>query len=224
MAATVSPAAPPPITSNALVRLSWDSQRRTQRTGWKNHPVADTASAVHHQGSNGPFAAPGSESRHPSRSKPPPAARAASAPAARSRATIAGAYRANSSGSSPTSAERWRGGIDAYGTGECNAIATTEHDWPSASRRQNLRDGNRRRCLAGAAERQVADTKNGNAGRAVPAAPSAIRRPRHTRRPAATTGRPSGPADATRTMAHALSALPALSSRIPRRSRLNCIK
>ena len=61
-----------------------------------------------------------------------PAARAACAPATRSRATMVGATRASSSGSSPTSAARCALRIDPHRAGEPPAIAAAEHERPLA--------------------------------------------------------------------------------------------
>ena len=145
-------------------------------------------------GSNGPCAAPGSGSRRPSRSTPAPAARAASAPAARSRATMVGARRASSSGSSPTSAARWRAGSTRTGPCERAAIAAAEHERPPPGRIEQFAPPRSR--SASCRRRRGSDCRRRAPGcrRDAPAAPSARPRPRHRSRPAATAGPSQGPA------------------------------
>ena len=106
--------------------------------------------------------------------------------------------------------------IDLHRAGRAAAIAAAEHERPPAGRRQHLRDRNRGRRLAGAAQRQIADADHRNARVARPAAPSAAPRPRHRSRPAAHSSPAARPAGRHQNAG----------SRIvrPRRSSRNCIR
>ena len=219
-AATASPAAPAPTTSSAWARRSWLS------SGARSGPAGNTLplpmprrpSTTRIERS---LCSPGFWKPSSITIEPAPAARAASAPAARSRATMVGANRASSSGSSPTSAARCRAGSTRTGPGERAAIAAAEHERPASGRRPESapprsRSASCRRRPASDCRRRSRECR-----RRGPAAPSATPRPRHRRQRAATAGRTSGPPGATRTTAHALSALFAWPSR---RSRRNCIR
>ena len=178
------------------------AERRAQRAGRKHAAVADAAAAIDHRDreslcSDG-FCRPSSITMMLA-----PAARAAAAPATRSRATIVGAARASSSGSSPTSAARCVRRVDPHRARRAAAIAAAQKERPLAGGRQQPRDRDRGRRLAGAAEREIADADDRNAGARPRLRMRARRRPRHRRARAAPAAPPQGPASATRRPAHA---------------------
>ena len=89
---------------------------------------------------------------------------ASMAPATRSRATIVGASRASSSGSSPTSDARCRAGIDPHRSGVAAAIAAGEKKRPLRRTDQQPRHRKRGRRLARAAEGEIADAEHRHLG------------------------------------------------------------
>src|SRR4029077_1526295 len=99
------------------------------------------------------------------------------APLTRSRATTVGAVRASRSGSSPPARQPRRAGatetgaplaravprrIDHGRPAERSAVAAAEEHRPFAGPRQHARDGQRGGRLAGAADRPIAESNDGD--------------------------------------------------------------
>ena len=111
--------------------------------------------------------------------------------------------------------------IDPHRTGERAAIAAAEHERPPAGRRQHLRHRDRGRRLAGAAERQIADADDRNAGGAARPRHPPAPRPRHRSRPSGDSRPAARPAGRHQNDG---SRIVRTVRRPPRRSRRNCIR
>ncbi len=138
-------------------------KRRPQRAGRKHLAVADAAAAVHHHDR-----AVLAQRRileavvHHDRARPRRARRV------RAGGTVACNDGRREPGEQQRlvadiggSVLRW---VDPHRARERAAVAAAEHNRPPSGPGQNLRDRNRRRRLAGAAQGQVADTDDGDAG------------------------------------------------------------